>query len=76
MSMVQVAVQKTQQLAQGSSGRSLDAVAFVGGIAVWQDWLPVVVGIFTCAWLGIQMFIAIPKMRQTWQQLKSWWRGA
>lgn len=73
--MIAALTNKAQEMAQSSTGRSLDAVAFIGGIAVWQEWVPLIVGIFTCAWLGFQMFMSIPKIVETWRWIKKKCRG-
>lgn len=49
-------VQQVQQM------KSVDAAAVVTGVAVWAEWIPTIVGIFTIAWLGMQMVINFPKM--------------
>lgn len=56
------ALDKAQQVAQSGAGRSMDGVAFLGGIAVWQEWVPTAVGIVTIVWFTTQVLLSIPKL--------------
>lgn len=62
-------VQSVQQM------KSIDVVAVASGVAVWQEWVPVAVGIFTVLWLGMQMIINFPKMCAVIKSLINYFKG-
>lgn len=69
------AVQKTQEMAQSSTGKGLDAAAVLTGFAVWADRIPTIVGVFTIVWLGMQMIINFPKLIESVKKIKGWFKS-
>lgn len=66
------AAERIQQAAQSTTGRSMDGVAFLGGIAVWQDWVPTAVGIVTIVWFSTQIILSLPRLIVVFKQFFSW----
>lgn len=64
--------EKAQQLSQM---KSIDAAAVVTGFAVWADRIPVVVGLFTVLWLGMQMIINFPRLCESIRSMYRWLRN-
>lgn len=63
---------KIQQIQQM---KSIDVAAVTAGVAVWQEWVPIAVGIFTVLWLGMQMIINFPKMCAVIKSLINYFKG-
>jgi hypothetical protein len=60
---------RVQQITQQTKG-ALDGLAVAGGFAVWGEYVPVWVGIFTICWLGYQMILHLPKLLDSVAELK------
>lgn len=63
---------KAQDIAQSTAGKGMDAVAFLGGIAVWQEWVPTAVGVVTIVWLSMQILLNIPRLVKVWYDSYTW----
>jgi predicted amino acid racemase len=62
----------TEKIQQVQQMKSIDAAAVVTGFAVWAEYIPTAVGVFTVLWLGMQIVINLPKMCESVKEMYRW----